>query len=625
MRKESGKILFILSAFFTFVFLFSEATFAAEDSCSFPNSQGGGSAILNGKCYDHAPNLSVCEEGVAAAAISDCSGSKKCCATCTSDAEYDRTCADNCASEWTVSSSQVCSKKCCEKKKTSTDISKANTIYFDQNSYSVKSNQSSITVGVKRTAGEGAVSVNYKTYDDSARSGRDYESTSGAVSWESGDTSEKNVTISIKNGFAGGTELRRTFFVKLENPSGTGVSVPHPLVTVVIDNSRLETATECVNAKNPDGSTKGYSCEAPSGCKEFAPGDDANLKCHADSLKCCKVWKPYVPSTFSPTSSNSVYTLFEQIPGTQGRNMQFPEYIAAIYKFLIWSIVFAAILMVMIGGFWYLTAAGNTSQVGTAKTIISDALLGLVVILFTWIILSVINPDLVSINLKSLSALKINIVSTSPTGGTTTPGGPTGSGEVPGGGTPEPQKPVGSLSPACDQYDSLFNQYGSSGGVDSCLLKAMASKESSCNPNARSGVGACGLMQIMPSTATSACGFGCETIQGSAEKSLECAVKVLKAKQSAINRIGKSYVGSQFSLSGQTVTNGNYTYDTGNDDLLAAYNGGEGGVQPSSSCSDAPKWQCAVAGENCSSSSWCGQTRPYVVKIQAMQKRCSNK
>ena len=43
----------------------------------------------------------------------------------------------------------------------------------------------------------------------------------------------------------------------------------------------------------------------------------------------------------------------------------------------------------------YATSAGNTSTAGSAKSIISDALLGLVVAMTAYLILNVINPDLV--------------------------------------------------------------------------------------------------------------------------------------------------------------------------------------------------------------------------------------
>lgn len=51
------------------------------------------------------------------------------------------------------------------------------------------------------------------------------------------------------------------------------------------------------------------------------------------------------------------------------------------------------------------------------------------------------------------------------------------------------------------KYDNLFIRYASGARVDWHLLAAQCYQESCFDPNARSWVGACGLMQIMPGTA----------------------------------------------------------------------------------------------------------------------------
>ena len=50
-------------------------------------------------------------------------------------------------------------------------------------------------------------------------------------------------------------------------------------------------------------------------------------------------------------------------------------------------------------------------------------------------------------------------------------------------------------------YDHLFQRYASAAGTDWRLLAALSYQESCFDPQARSWAGACGLMQLMPSTA----------------------------------------------------------------------------------------------------------------------------
>ncbi len=99
-------------------------------------------------------------------------------------------------------------------------------------------------------------------------------------------------------------------------------------------------------------------------------------------------------------ANNFQYTPMESIPGS-GNSSSFPDYIKAIYKFGIWTVGIAAMLMISVGGFMYLTSAGNTSKTGQAKEIITDAIIGVILALVSWLLLYTINPDLVKNSSKA--------------------------------------------------------------------------------------------------------------------------------------------------------------------------------------------------------------------------------
>jgi hypothetical protein len=74
------------------------------------------------------------------------------------------------------------------------------------------------------------------------------------------------------------------------------------------------------------------------------------------------------------------------------------QYIAGLYRY---SVGFAAMIgtvMIVIGGFQYLTGGGDASRVMAGKQRIADAVIGMLLVSGSYVILSTVNPDLVSLN-----------------------------------------------------------------------------------------------------------------------------------------------------------------------------------------------------------------------------------
>lgn len=143
-----------------------------------------------------------------------------------------------------------------------------------------------------------------------------------------------------------------------------------------------------------------YSCVANVG--SCSPGTESKAYACSDTSKpvCC-----FTPSTSKdpvPNITGLNYQLLEKIPGTSGLGSDLPGYVSAIYKIALIVVTLSAVLMLSVGGFMYLTSAGNTSAMGSAKTVIVDALIGLVIALAAWLVLYIINPDLVKVSLSTL-------------------------------------------------------------------------------------------------------------------------------------------------------------------------------------------------------------------------------
>ena len=73
------------------------------------------------------------------------------------------------------------------------------------------------------------------------------------------------------------------------------------------------------------------------------------------------------------------------------------QYIKIVYEWLVRAAAIFATAMIAWGGFMWLTAGGNTGRLGQARTIIANALTGLVLALGSYTLLYTINPKLMEL------------------------------------------------------------------------------------------------------------------------------------------------------------------------------------------------------------------------------------
>ena len=128
----------------------------------------------------------------------------------------------------------------------------------------------------------------------------------------------------------------------------------------------------------------------------------------------------------SATAQVKLETALPTIPNTSPSS-GLPEYIKYLFIFGLSAITFVALAQMMIGGITYILAAGNVAKVDDAKDTIKQALLGLGLLLVSYLLLRTINPDLV--NLRSPTLVPTQFKGEAPKG-------PTGPDEPPQSGRP---------------------------------------------------------------------------------------------------------------------------------------------------------------------------------------------
>ncbi len=85
----------------------------------------------------------------------------------------------------------------------------------------------------------------------------------------------------------------------------------------------------------------------------------------------------------------------DRILGNEDKVGGLPEYIGCIYEFATYLAVGLAVIMVIYGGYKYITSQGNPDALGEAKEIIGGAIIGLVVLGLAYLILSSIGGGIV--------------------------------------------------------------------------------------------------------------------------------------------------------------------------------------------------------------------------------------
>jgi len=100
---------------------------------------------------------------------------------------------------------------------------------------------------------------------------------------------------------------------------------------------------------------------------------------------------PYAAAQETPSFINALPSL----PGADPSQIQnFPGFIIYVINFAFWIIGLVLFGAFLYAGIIWLTAAGNMGKISKAKEVLTNAILGFILLLSSWLILNVINPDL---------------------------------------------------------------------------------------------------------------------------------------------------------------------------------------------------------------------------------------
>lgn len=108
------------------------------------------------------------------------------------------------------------------------------------------------------------------------------------------------------------------------------------------------------------------------------------------------------------TVTANVPTVELEVPiGTTVQVQGLAQYVQVFYRFAVSGVSILAAVMIMYAGISWLTAAGNTARIGEAKERITAAIVGIILTMMSYVILSTLNPKLVSLETPELSVTAV--------------------------------------------------------------------------------------------------------------------------------------------------------------------------------------------------------------------------
>ncbi len=253
-----------------------------------------------------------------------------------------------------------------------------------------------------------------------------------------------------------------------------------------------------------------------------------------------------------------------------------------------------------VAGFKMVTAGGSSEAISSARSMLTNVIIGFIILLSSWLIIDTImkmflDPKLFGTEGKYGPWNEIKCVAQ--------PGyswSPSADGSRGVSGSSPTAQTLPAAVAAVGTYKSQLCGIAQNAGIggDCASLEAIMTQESGGNPNAVSSMGALGLMQVMPAAARS--------LDPSLKNLSDAEVRQKLLDPTYNMQVAVAYYSNVAKQVGAT----NY------DSIYAAYNGGMNAIQPSKDCPGMQKWQCEWDNpQHTIPNTGYKETRDYVAKV----------
>ena len=151
---------------------------------------------------------------------------------------------------------------------------------FNPTTYTINEASHTVAIKVVRSAGsDGNLSVNYITQNGTASAGQDYETTAGTLTWQNGESGEKEIVVKILNDTQ--PEWEKAFQVILTQPTNqASIIQTQAVATIMIQDDQTQyNASQILNSVAQNPSQQAIAQNLGTVCQSGRISPDLQTRC----------------------------------------------------------------------------------------------------------------------------------------------------------------------------------------------------------------------------------------------------------------------------------------------------------------------------------------------------------